>query len=539
MEIGGIGIFAIIGFLFAAYAVVGNDALQTLGTFINSNSRLHWFWLFLFAGFILVATFTYGWVINEGDPSWERLANAKKYPVPPEGIQWYHTLPPLMLLVITRFGVPVSTSFMVLTVFASIGGLTSMLTKSLIGYGLAFVVGLAIYLVVTNTLEKYFRTHPLTHRAPWGLATGMGVLIALAIIYLPPLIVGEQMYGWQAGIVLICLGLLVDLMALAAHERYTNVAMDIAVAVIVGLIFWFYASLLVPESMATDIQSLSIGNLVTLHLHWLTITIGVVAAAFTYWVAHNYRAENSIYWILLQWITTAYLWGVWLIQDFANIFVFLPRELTAVQGFMGLIAILLLLGYTFWNKGGPVQRILQAKTSVTDIRSATLIDFAYASLLFLFKEVSDIPMSTTFVFLGLIAGREFGFAIMDKALNVANAAKLGVSDASKAYIGLVLSINMAVGLPLLSKYLQAQAIGDTAFVLADHLPNQSFTIFIVAANILLLPVAWFLMNQESRQRMIVTAGALGLAAAAFFIMPPTEDAEAEVPQPAPVEAPQQ
>ena len=120
-----ITLFAALGFFFAAYAVVGNDALQTLGTFINSNRRLHWFWLFLFAGFILVATFTYGWFIYDGDPSWGRLANAKKYPWPEGGIQWYHTLPPLALLIITRLGIPVSTSFMVLTVFASVGGMTS------------------------------------------------------------------------------------------------------------------------------------------------------------------------------------------------------------------------------------------------------------------------------------------------------------------------------------------------------------------------------------------------------------------------------
>jgi len=69
MAIAGIELFAIIGFLLAAYAVVGNDALQTLGTFINSNKRLHWTILFAFAAAILVITFVYGWVINNGDPS--------------------------------------------------------------------------------------------------------------------------------------------------------------------------------------------------------------------------------------------------------------------------------------------------------------------------------------------------------------------------------------------------------------------------------------------------------------------------------------
>ena len=253
--------FAAIGFLFAAYAVVGNDALQTLGTFIASNNRLHWFWLFLFAATILVVTFTYGWMINDGDPSYGRLANVKKYPV--VDIQWYHTLPPLVLVIITRFGVPVSTSFMVLTVFATIGGLSSMLQKSLIGYGLAFAIGLAVYLLLANTLEKFFKN--------------------------------------------------------TEHQQHHPI------------------------------------------------------------------------WVMLQWLTTGYLWSVWLIQDFANIFVFLPRQLSAVESFTAMFAIVALLAYTFANKGGPVQRILKTKTAVSDIRSATVIDFIYASLLFYFKELNNIP----------------------------------------------------------------------------------------------------------------------------------------------------
>ncbi|MEO0712930.1 MAG: hypothetical protein AAFS03_09385 [Pseudomonadota bacterium] len=437
-------LFAALGFLFAAYAVVGNDALQTLGTFINSNSRLHWGWLFGFAGFVLVATFTYGWVINGGDPSWGRLANSDKYPA--VDIQWYHTLPPLVLLVITRFGVPVSTSFMVLTVFATVAGLTSMLQKSLIGYGLAFVVGLVVYLIVTNTLEKHFRRTEISDHAPWGLATGMGVLIGAAIYFLPPLITnGAVSYSLTTALVIVGLGLTIEVSSFLAGKRFGPAA----------------------------------------------------------------------YWTILQWVTTGYLWGVWLIQDFANIFVFLPRELSAVEGFAAMFAILGLLAYTFWNKGGPVQRILQAKTAVTDIRSATVIDFIYASLLFFFKEVSDIPMSTTFVFLGLIAGRELGFAIMEQALSPMRALKLSVSDASKAYIGLVVSINMAVGLPLLARILTEEGL-----VLSEALPPASFQTFVLIANILLIPISIFLARQESRPRMFTALGLLGVAAASFFIMPP-------------------
>lgn len=378
-----ITLFAMAGFLFAAYAVVGNDALQTLGTFIASNNRLHWFWLFLFAAAILVITFTYGWVINDGDPSYGRLANAKKYPA--VEVQWYHTLPPLVLLVITRFGVPVSTSFMVLTVFASIGGLSSMLQKSLIGYGLAFAVGLGVFLIASVTIEKFFRK--------------------------------------------------------TEHQQHHPI------------------------------------------------------------------------WILLQWLTTAYLWSVWLIQDFANIFVFLPRQLSAVEGFTAMFAIVALLAYTFANRGGPVQRILKTKTAVTDIRSATIIDFTYASLLFYFKELNDIPMSTTFVFLGLIAGREYGFAITQKAISFLRTCEIALSDISKAYIGLVLSIDMAVLLPFIAK-----GIAGAGFPLDELIPTQAYAVFIVTANLLLIPVAMHLLKKSMR-RMVTLSVLLGSAAVAFFTMP--------------------
>ncbi len=378
-----ITLFAAVGFLFAAYAVVGNDALQTLGTFIASNSRLHWFWLFLLAAIILVVTFSYGWVINDGDPSYGRLANAKKYPA--VEIQWYHTLPPLVLLVITRLGVPVSTSFMVLTIFATIGGLSSMLQKSLIGYGLAFAVGLGVFLVASNTLEKFFRK--------------------------------------------------------TEHQQHHPA------------------------------------------------------------------------WVILQWLATAYLWSVWLIQDFANIFVFLPRELSALEGFTALFAIVLLLAYTFANKGGPVQRILKTKTAVTDIRSATIIDFIYASLLFYFKELNNIPMSTTFVFLGLIAGREYGFAITQQAISFLRTCQVAVSDISKAYIGLVLSIDMAVLLPFIAK-----GAAGAGFPINELVPTQGYTVFIATANLLLIPVAVHLKTKNTAS-MITLATLLGSATIAFFMIP--------------------
>ena len=172
-----------------------------------------------------------------------------------------------------------------------------------------------------------------------------------------------------------------------------------------------------------------------------------------------------------------------------------------------MVAILLLLAYTFWNHGGPVQKILRAKTAVTDIRSATVIDFIYASLLFLFKEISAIPMSTTFVFLGLIAGREYGFTLINKTMDLWHTCKLSLSDACKAFIGLAISIDMAVGLPRLA----ASLSGDNVQEITPY-----FVKFIITVNLLLIPVFIYLNNKDSKPVMGITAGLLLGATAIFF-----------------------
>ena len=66
-------IFMLIGFIFSAYAIVANDAIQTLGTFIAANKDKHWLYLWAFASGILSIVLLYGWYFNQGDPAYGRL----------------------------------------------------------------------------------------------------------------------------------------------------------------------------------------------------------------------------------------------------------------------------------------------------------------------------------------------------------------------------------------------------------------------------------------------------------------------------------
>ena len=60
------------GFFLASYAVVGNDVIQTLGTFLTSNEKtMRWWVLWLFAATILSLALIKGYV--QDDISYGRL----------------------------------------------------------------------------------------------------------------------------------------------------------------------------------------------------------------------------------------------------------------------------------------------------------------------------------------------------------------------------------------------------------------------------------------------------------------------------------
>jgi len=99
-----------------------------------------------------------------------------------------------------------------------------------------------------------------------------------------------------------------------------------------------------------------------------------------------------------------------------------------------------LLGYIFYSKGGAIQKIVKAKTNTVDIRSATIIDFIYGLVLYFFKELSNIPMSTTWVFIGLLAGREIAIRYQLEQKVSKSIIRMVFSDLGKVFFGLVVSI---------------------------------------------------------------------------------------------------
>ena len=141
-------------------------------------------------------------------------------------------------------------------------------------------------------------------------------------------------------------------------------------------------------------------------------------------------------------------------QDMANIAVFLPRGGEAGPGlsvfqlsaFIGVI--FLGLGMLFYKRGEAIQEVVNEKKGVGDVRSATLIVIVYALILYVFKIHSKVPMSTTWVFIGLLAGREIAFGIRRRVAAAGEqplkaARKMIFKDLRAVTIGFVVSLVLA------------------------------------------------------------------------------------------------
>lgn len=341
------------GFFLAAYSVVGNDVIQTLGTFLTSNEkRLQWWVLWLFAAVILTAALLNGHM--QDDISYGRL---DKYQ---EGLavmeyKWYYLLPPLVLMSITRAGIPVSTTFMILTLFSlsnipndlptmlssvfdtdtKLGG---MIQKSIMGYIVAFLTAGVIYVAISRLTERHFIDTPLL------------------------------------------------------------------------------------------------------------------------------KKSREIWWTVAQWCTTGFLWYQWLTQDLANIYVYLRGgdNLSWLEFGASMVILLGLLAYIFHARGGAVQDVVRKKTNTADIRSATFIDLIYGLVLMVFKGekffglgfdlpwTGNLPMSTTWVFIGLLAGREIGMRINLEGKISNKISKMVFADLGKVFFGLLVSVVLVFIIKLLA-----------------------------------------------------------------------------------------
>jgi hypothetical protein len=167
----------------------------------------------------------------------------------------------------------------------------------------------------------------------------------------------------------------------------------------------------------------------------------VVAKKLEQW----FEGEAHAAWLPLQWISSGFLWSVWIMQDAANIAVYLPRSMSFTEMAVFAGVIFFGLGLLFRMRGEKVQEVVNEKSSIVDLRSATLINVVFGAILYYFKIVSKVPMSTTWVFIGLLGGRELAMALRGTSTrDVRGTLRILGKDLVLVTIGLLVSLVLAL-----------------------------------------------------------------------------------------------
>ncbi len=170
---------------------------------------------------------------------------------------------------------------------------------------------------------------------------------------------------------------------------------------------------------------------------------GMVWYLLAGWMKKLLVGEAHRAWDVAQWLTSGTLWAIWIMQDAANIAVYLPRQLDGYQFLVFTGSIFLGLGLIFYLKGDKIQQVVNEKSDVTDVRAATLIDLVYALILFVFQWINTVPMSTTWVFIGLLGGRELAIRLEQHSADRKKVMRMIGKDVLFATIGLLVSITIA------------------------------------------------------------------------------------------------
>ena len=133
----------------------------------------------------------------------------------------------------------------------------------------------------------------------------------------------------------------------------------------------------------------------------------------------------------------------------ANIAVFLPRQIP--PDLMLFISAVFVVGlfFMFRERGGKIQTIVLEKHNTRYVRSATIIDLFYWICLYVFKELNDVPMSTTWVFVGLLAGRELAIASYTGTKKTKTVFPLVARDFQKMMIGLGASVGLVLAIHII------------------------------------------------------------------------------------------
>lgn len=179
--------------------------------------------------------------------------------------------------------------------------------------------------------------------------------------------------------------------------------------------------------------------------YFLSLLVSFIIYNFLYRKYRSFLAskDESKIWIFAEYISTGVLWFGWLCISLCNFVVFVPRQFTIKDIILLTIIIVITIYCIIISKGGKIQKIIDQKSDVKNIKTTVIFNSLFSFMLLSIQIVNNIPMASTWMFLGILAGREIAITMNERnivALRYKSCMMKVWKDLRLAIIGIVLSL---------------------------------------------------------------------------------------------------
>ena len=182
--------------------------------------------------------------------------------------------------------------------------------------------------------------------------------------------------------------------------------------------------------------------------YFLSLVISLMVYNFLYTkykdLISNDKENTSKTWIIAEYVSTGILWFSWLSISLCNFVVFLPREFSLLDIILLSIIGLSTIYYILITRGGEIQKIITQKSDVKNIKTAVIFNTLFAFMLLFIQHINNVPITSTWMFLGVLAGREIAISIntfsIRGALKYKNCLLKIWRDLFSAILGIVFSL---------------------------------------------------------------------------------------------------
>lgn len=155
-------------------------------------------------------------------------------------------------------------------------------------------------------------------------------------------------------------------------------------------------------------------------------------------------AKPNLFWNIMEYVTTSLVWIAWNMLNICVFVVFVDRKFNIYELIAVSLIVLVVLYIIMTGNNKQIEEIINEKNETENKKSIAVFNLVFALILIYIEFFSNVPLTTTWVFLGLLAGKDLSDSFSENIIFSNSKTKKSIlkiiKDLHKAIVGIVFSL---------------------------------------------------------------------------------------------------